>query len=52
MHAYKLHVLEIETDVENKHMDPKGGKRVWVGSGGGGMNWEIGVDIYTLMCTK
>ena len=20
--------------------------------GGGGMNWEIGIDIYTLMCIK
>ena len=36
---------EIETDIENKHMDTKGGK-------GGGMNWEIGIDIYTLLCIK
>ena len=21
-------------------------------SGGGGMNWEIGIDIYTLLCIK
>ena len=28
-------------------MDTKGGK--W-GRGGGGMNWEIGIDIYTLTC--
>ena len=46
-----------DTDVENKHMDTKGGKR-WVGGvggwwgGGGGMNWEIGIDIYTLICIK
>ena len=32
-------------------MDMKGGKRGVVG-GGGGMNWEIGIDIYTLMCIK
>ena len=36
---------EIETDVENKRMDPKVG-------GGGGMNWEIGIDIHTLICIK
>ena len=23
-----------------------------VGRGGGGMNWEIGIDIYTLICIK
>ena len=38
-----------DTDVENKHMDTTGGK--WWG-GGGGMNWEIGIDIYTLICIK
>ena len=37
-----------DTDVENKRMDTKGGK--W--EGGGGMNWEIGIDIYTLICIK
>ena len=32
-------------------MDTKGGK--WRGWGGGGvMNWEIGIDMYTLMCIK
>ena len=31
-------------------MDTKGGKR---GRGdGGGMNWEIGIDIYTLIGIK
>ena len=30
------------TDVENKCMDIKGGWR-------GGRNWEIGIDIYTLL---
>ena len=37
-------------------MDTKGGK--WRGAGGGGggggagMNWEIGIDMYTLICIK
>ena len=31
-------------------MDTKGGKRGW--AGGGGMNWEIGIDMYTLICIK
>ena len=22
------------------------------GQGGGGINWEIGIDIYTLICIK
>ena len=39
-----------DTDVENKCMDTKGGKRgcvcVCV------MNWEVGIDIYTLICIK
>ena len=39
-----------DTDVENKRMDTKGGK--WGEGGGGGMNWEIGIDIYTLICLK
>ena len=36
-----------DTDVENKRMDTKG-------EGGGGMNWEIGIDIYMLLilCIK
>ena len=38
-----------DTDVENKHMDTKGGK--WRG-GGGVMNCAIGIDMYTLMCIK
>ena len=31
-------------------MDTKGGK--WGCGGGGGMNWEIGIDIYTLLYIK
>ena len=37
-----------DTDVENKRMDTKGRKQ----GGGGGMNWEIGIDVYTLICIK
>ena len=37
-----------DTDVENKRVDTKGG--MWGGCGG--MNWEIGIDIYTLICIK
>ena len=32
-----------DTDVENKHMDTKRGK------GENRMNWEIGIDICTLL---
>ena len=31
-------------------MDTKGGK--WGDGGGGGMNWEIGIDMYTVICIK
>ena len=34
-----------DTDAENKRMDTKGRR-------GGGMNWETGIDVYTLMCIK
>ena len=34
-----------DTDVENKHMNTKWGKREE-------MNWEIEIDIYTLLCIK
>ena len=36
-----------DTDVENKYMDTKEGRR-------GGMNWEIGIDLNTLLalCMK
>ena len=46
----KLRGRNRDTDVENKRMDTKGGK--WWGGGGGGMNWAIGIDMYTLMCIK
>ena len=32
-------------------MDTKRGK-AGVGGNSGGMNWEIGIDMYTLMCIK
>ena len=32
-------------------MDTKGGK-LWWGGDGGVLNWAIGIDMYTLMCTK
>ena len=35
-------IYETEIEVENKHMDAT------VVKGGGGRNWEIGVDTYTL----
>ena len=38
-----------DTDVENKRMDIKGGKR-WGAGGGGVLNWAIGIDMYTVMC--
>ena len=40
-----------DTDVENGHMDTKGGKLRW-GGDGGVLNWVIGIDMYTLMCIK
>ena len=32
-------------------MDTKGGKLRW-GGDGGVLNWEIGIDLYTLKCIK
>ena len=39
---------EMETEIENKHMDTKGE------GVGGGMSWEIVIDVYTLLipCMK
>ena len=34
-----------DIDTENKHTDTKRGK-------GSGVNWEMGLDIHTLLCTK
>ena len=41
----------IDTDVENKRMDTKGGKPR-CGGDGGVLNWAIEIDMYTLMCIK
>ena len=41
-----------DTDVENKRLDTKRMDVCVGGGGGGGMNWEIGIDIYTLICIK
>ena len=45
---YRLSYLQSRTrntDVENKFMDTKGERE-------SGVNWEIGIDIYTLLCVK
>jgi len=34
-----------DADIENGHVDMKRGRGV-------GMNWEIGIDVYTLPCVK
>ena len=44
-----LQGINRDTDVENKLMDTKAESG---GGGGGGMNWEIGIDIYTLIFIK
>ena len=46
-----LHGGSWNTDVENKHIDTKGGKPQR-GADGGVMNWVVGIDMYTLMCIK
>ena len=38
-----------DTHVENKRMDTKGESGR---GGGGGMNWETEIDMYTLTCIK
>ena len=44
-------IIEKFYDVRSvSFLDTKGGK--WWGAGGGVMNWEIGIDIYTLICIK
>ena len=41
---------KLDTEVENKRMDTKGGK--CRGCGVVVMNREMGIDIYTLVCIK
>ena len=45
MESRKIHMnlFAKQKWIEKKCMDIKGGR-------GGGMNWEIGIDIYTLLC--
>ena len=41
---------EIETQMQRTNLwTPREESGGW---GGGGMNWEVGVDIYTLTCIK
>ena len=40
-----------DTECREQTYGHQGGK-VAGGGGGGGMNWEIGIDIYTLICIK
>ena len=40
-----------DTDVESNIWTPRGESGGGVG-GGGVMNWEIGIGIYTLICIK
>ena len=38
-------IIQKDMDVENKRTNTKGGRE-------GGMNWENGIDIFTLICIK
>ena len=42
---------EIETQMQRTNVWTPGGQSGG-GDGGGVMNWEIGIDIYTLICVK
>ena len=42
---------EIETQMQRTNIWTARGEVAGVG-GGGGMNWEIGIDMYTLICIK
>ena len=43
---------EIETEMQRTNVWTPRWEKWGVGGGGGGMNWEIGIDIYTLICMK
>ena len=48
-----LFARQRDIDIENKRTDTKRGNEgsgSGVGGSRGGMNWEIGTDIYTLSC--
>ena len=43
--------MEIESQMQKTNLWlPRGESVGW--GGGGGMNWEIGIDMYTLICIK
>ena len=46
----ELNGLNTEKRKKDNQKDAKGGKVA--GNGGGVMNWEIGIDIYTLITYK
>ena len=43
---------EIETQMQRTNVWTPRGERGGGLGGGGVMNWEIGIDMYTLMCIK
>ena len=52
-YACKEKQFLIETQMYRTNVWTPRGESGGVGGGGGGaMNWEIGIDIYTLICIK
>ena len=45
-------VVSLELNIFIKSPYGHQGGKAGVGVGGGGMNWEIGIDMYTLVCIK
>ena len=43
---------EIETQMQRTNIWTPRGERGGAGGGGAGMNWETGIDMYTLICIK
>ena len=43
---------EIETQMQRTNVWTPRGENCRGGGGGGVMSWEIGIDMYTLMCIK
>ena len=43
---------EIETQMQRTNVWTPRGESSGGWGGGGGMNWEIGIDMYTLICIK
>ena len=43
---------EIETQMQRTNVWTPSGENGGGVGGGGGMNWEIGIDMYTLICIK